>query len=277
METTTTRYLGKCPICEGDFKLTADTNVLVHHGYRRPGDGMIHGDCYAVHYPPYEVSCEVTKKYLGIVEANRVASEKRLKALESGEVTELTEVSLVSREIHTFRKGDAVWPQKLRYAISEVKYRITNLKSEETRLTKLIDNWAVAPIRTLEEETTRLKAEADQRKASKGEEKAKKLQEKIEGYQKRIDSGVRNQNASSLRDIFESITYNLPHKISPDTSKRDAVKKVDRDHVWTAMGFLTATGEIDPKISDIYHTIYRDTFEWPAVLGAPKKGKGKKK
>lgn len=44
---TVTRYVGKCPICEGDFKLTTDAihgnfgdgQKMVHHGYQRPGDG----------------------------------------------------------------------------------------------------------------------------------------------------------------------------------------------------------------------------------------------
>ena len=68
---TVTRYVGKCPICEGDFKLTTDAihgnfgdgQKMVHHGYQRPGDGSgIIGDCYAVGRPAYEESCDVTRE-----------------------------------------------------------------------------------------------------------------------------------------------------------------------------------------------------------------------
>lgn len=59
--------LGHCPVCEGEFKVRA--GKLVHHGYERPGDGMIHGDCFAVGYEPYERSpkgCEDYKAELFI-------------------------------------------------------------------------------------------------------------------------------------------------------------------------------------------------------------------
>ena len=53
---TVTRYVGNCQICERDQKLTVDMK-MVHHGYLRPGDGEIHGDCPCVGAEPYEVSC----------------------------------------------------------------------------------------------------------------------------------------------------------------------------------------------------------------------------
>jgi len=34
--------LGTCPVCEGEYKVKG--GVLVHHGYRRPGDGAISND-----------------------------------------------------------------------------------------------------------------------------------------------------------------------------------------------------------------------------------------
>jgi len=41
-----TRYIGWCPVCERDIKVRDD--VLVHHGYQRPGVGYIIGDCVGV-------------------------------------------------------------------------------------------------------------------------------------------------------------------------------------------------------------------------------------
>lgn len=40
------------------------TNVLVLHGYRRPGTGYIVGNCYGMKYAPFEVSCERTKQFV---------------------------------------------------------------------------------------------------------------------------------------------------------------------------------------------------------------------
>lgn len=46
----TTRYIGNCQICEGEQKL--HDGRMVHHGYKRPGDGQIDGDCPGVHADP---------------------------------------------------------------------------------------------------------------------------------------------------------------------------------------------------------------------------------
>jgi len=42
----------ECQVCELSQCLTKD-GVLVHHGYERPGDGWIHGDCFGVAHKPF--------------------------------------------------------------------------------------------------------------------------------------------------------------------------------------------------------------------------------
>lgn len=60
-----TRYIGFCPVCEGHFKCQAEHGryYLVHHGYKRPGDGFIIGDCFGVGREPHEVSPELARDY----------------------------------------------------------------------------------------------------------------------------------------------------------------------------------------------------------------------
>jgi hypothetical protein len=41
----------ECQICEGQF--CTKGGRMVHHGYQRPGDGAIHGDCYGVGHIPF--------------------------------------------------------------------------------------------------------------------------------------------------------------------------------------------------------------------------------
>lgn len=67
---------GTCPACFGDY--VATPTKLVHHGYQRPGDGQIHGDCPGVGYPPYEVSCEGTQAYLAQTESAIGIFERQL-------------------------------------------------------------------------------------------------------------------------------------------------------------------------------------------------------
>jgi hypothetical protein len=42
----------ECQICENRQCMTKDGR-MVHHGYQRPGDGYIHGDCMGVGYLPF--------------------------------------------------------------------------------------------------------------------------------------------------------------------------------------------------------------------------------
>jgi hypothetical protein len=63
--------LGTCPVCDRIQKLNLKVGLghrhrskqkehplMVLHGYKRPGDGWIYGDCFGVGYPPYELSTE---------------------------------------------------------------------------------------------------------------------------------------------------------------------------------------------------------------------------
>ncbi len=166
---TATRFVGKCGVCEGDFKLThaskhpsveSEGFRLVHHGYKRPGDGEIHGDCFAVGMAPYEISTDATEQYLHLVEQQLANQMQHLVRLESGAVTELRKQ--ISRgtwgapEFKTLTPADG-WEFKdeLRARIGETRYRITNLQREARRLERLINQWVRRPVRTIEEESER--------------------------------------------------------------------------------------------------------------------------
>src|SRR5271170_2740661 len=84
-----TRFLGNCQLCEGDFKLTAE-NCMVHHGFKRPGDGVIHGDCPGVGSDPYEVSCELIKDALTVTERAIANMKETLAQYKAGEITHFT-------------------------------------------------------------------------------------------------------------------------------------------------------------------------------------------
>lgn len=45
-----------CQICARVIK--ANTGVIAHHGYQRPGDGWQTASCAGARYLPYEVSCD---------------------------------------------------------------------------------------------------------------------------------------------------------------------------------------------------------------------------
>lgn len=64
--------MGTCQACFSVQKLPKGRIAL--HGYERPGDGFIYGDCWGSHELPFEQSCEITKIALN----NYLASKERL-------------------------------------------------------------------------------------------------------------------------------------------------------------------------------------------------------
>lgn len=50
-----------CQACEGFFKLN-EKGLVVKHGFRRPGDGFLRGECLGVGHLPYEASCELMRE-----------------------------------------------------------------------------------------------------------------------------------------------------------------------------------------------------------------------
>lgn len=162
---TVTRFLGTCQICEQEQKL--HMRGLVHHGFKRPGHGSIEGDCYGVHAVPYEVSCDLVKKYLVIVANEIVSSEARLVQLQTpGAVTTLFRTNGYQSKTFTLGESDPItWRQEMERAIGDIKYKITCLKREVTRLEARITNWKLAPIRTVEEGQAEEKAAKDARAA----------------------------------------------------------------------------------------------------------------
>jgi len=183
-----TRYVGNCPVCEGDFKLTPDGQRLVHHGYKRPGDGMIHGDCFAVDYEPYEVSDRGCREYKDAVQATKEGHESYLKRLEAGEVRKLTkEKSRGAYRLPEFVEvngdsedaGERADFERLRgYKINEMKSRITQCEQELARMDRRIAAWVKKPIKTWEEAAAevaaRTKAEREARRAILEEKRSAK-------------------------------------------------------------------------------------------------------
>lgn len=180
-ELVITRFLGICPVCEGRFKLdhrgtaTAMSSGfrMVHHGYKRPGDGEIHGDCFGVHYPPYEVSTDGTEQYLGMIELRLSTAREAMQRYESGEVTELRRLEnpYSRHEPPRFKLLTPAdgweWRQELQDRMRRLEYEIKGLVREQTRLRALIDGWQRLPVMTLDEDMAQKRAKSDASRAAR--------------------------------------------------------------------------------------------------------------
>ncbi len=69
-----------CTGCFETHAVTADQRI-VHHGYRRPGDGRIHGDCMGVGFEPWEKGLGVVAE---VLRSQLTRSEELRKRLHTG-------------------------------------------------------------------------------------------------------------------------------------------------------------------------------------------------
>jgi hypothetical protein len=168
------RQIGSCQVCEGDFKLHGGRMVL--HGYKRPGHGYILGDCMGVGEVPYEVSCDITKRMRDGVAGAIVKAENRLADLKEGRVHELTirfrGGGDTYKEPKVYKRGDPNFEWKLRDAVSDVERDIYYLKRDHARLVKRVDAWQQRPIRTFEEERSKVEASKAERAQIVAEKRA---------------------------------------------------------------------------------------------------------
>lgn len=85
--TKKSEYVGTCQVCFNKQKIRNDRLVL--HGYTRPGDGFLHGDCSGSNEFPYEEDCQLTKRILEMVESHLTELEKHLTKLKNHEIKDL--------------------------------------------------------------------------------------------------------------------------------------------------------------------------------------------
>jgi len=163
---TVTRHIGRCPVCEGDFRLHKLT--MVHHGYKRPGYGEIVGDCFGVGYPPYELSTEGTEHYLAAVERGIAGNERMLAELtndpQSVTVLKMKVTGFGRRDYEpvTYTPADGYeFRSALQSKIREVERSQERLRDEQRRCEHLIRDRVKRPVRT-EEEDMAQKVQASQ-------------------------------------------------------------------------------------------------------------------
>jgi len=222
------RLLGTCPICEGSFKLTS-TEKLVHHGFKRPGDGVIHGDCFAVDYPPYEVSCEVTKVYRSSIETFLQNVNKTIAQYKANEIKHFVKFNLYSRKTVEFVLGVTdpyVWERECESQIRELEFRARGLSNEIARLTRLIDNWEPRDIQTVMEE--KAKNERATREAKAAELEAKRTEKATKEAAKKARKTALEAKRANIKANFVKSFEDLSKEPESHERTLKAYKLVDK-------------------------------------------------
>lgn len=224
-----TRHIGNCQICEKDFKLTGE-GYLVHHGYRRPGDGALYGSCPGVDHVPYERGTDALREFADrLVEAIGEA-ENRLHDLKTGKITKLRVQR--GRSAIEVSEGEPLWRRALEGHIQTAESAIKNLRREQDRVRRRICDWVERPLRTVEEETRKeerakseKREEREQKRAereAKRRESERKIAERTErrkrqrqAYEERIAELAQNPDAKAKREAAK-LTKQLERQLGED-------------------------------------------------------------
>ena len=135
---------GTCGVCEQNVKMRDDQG-LVHHGFQRPGDGMIHGDCFGVGYKPHELSPEAASAFLEkSLKPSAESLKQKLTDLREGRVTKL-QTHQPSRlnewKGEYIQAGEAGWERRLEREISSTEQYLGWAERDITHFTKKVGEW----------------------------------------------------------------------------------------------------------------------------------------
>lgn len=149
METVT--IVGTCGVCEREISVR--DNVLVHHGYQRPGDGQIYGDCFGVGYPPLERSTQASINYRATRQREATQLTSIISALKNGETIVVQRPTYMRgpESLMTFVAG-VTDLEHFRTAVDseirDLKGRKDLAESEIRRMDRLIAEWKLEELGT---------------------------------------------------------------------------------------------------------------------------------
>ena len=211
---TATRYIGTCPVCEGEQKLHKMT--LVHHGYQRPVYGSIQGDCFGVGYPPYELSTEGTEAYLVAVRRGIDGNEEALARLRDPDLAsiDVSRRRLSGWETTTYTPADGYQFQRaLQEKIDAVEAAQRQLKTEERRCVRLIQDFTPRRVRTEEEDLVQKSQVSQARRAVLDEARSVRQAKRaaLDAKQR-----AREQEHAALIEEYRQIFESLASQASPD-------------------------------------------------------------
>ena len=139
---------GTCPACFANVKLKNQSGkelpTIVLHGYKRPGWGSVQGRCFGVDYPPFELSPKGTEFVVGILKSQLENRESFLKRLQAGEVTMLSDRSGI--RMLTPESEGSNWKYLISDRTRETEHEIKMIKSDISKLEKLISEWKLLPL-----------------------------------------------------------------------------------------------------------------------------------
>ncbi len=146
---------GTCPVCFNNIKLRPTARKardkampgITLHGYKRPGTGYIHGECFGIDYPPFELSAEGSHAFIAELDQSIANIEHAIREYESGAVDELYVDR--DRKLTLVKKSEAPpheWEKYLKEKISSSKAQKDWLTTTRAFVKRQADGWHPKPL-----------------------------------------------------------------------------------------------------------------------------------
>lgn len=139
-------HTGTCAICSQNVKMEEGgaRQVLVLHGFRRPGHGATEGQCFGRGYAPYELSSQACVDYLAqVVLPSLKDSQTYLVRLKTGDVEVIT---CNVRSAVAVKKGDPLWAKTVAREIACTEQEIAARTAEQVLFQRRVEDWKLAEL-----------------------------------------------------------------------------------------------------------------------------------
>jgi hypothetical protein len=143
---------GTCACCFRNIKLKmrgSQLPVMVLHGYKRPGWGQVHGSCFGVDYPPFELATDGTKALVAYLQKNVERCEQEIKDIQSGThkgIYVQTGGGAYSKKMEHVTPEDPRWATVSETQIHKDEQLIKSLHGDIKLLQGLIQRWVLAEL-----------------------------------------------------------------------------------------------------------------------------------
>jgi hypothetical protein len=146
---------GTCPVCFNNIKLRPTARKahdktmpgMTLHGYKRPGTGYLHGECFGIDYPPFELSAEGSHAFIAELDKNIANIDHVLQKYKSGAVTELF-VDRNQKLVHVVKAEVPAheWDGYLKEKIRETDAQKDWLTTTKAFVKRRADSWKLEPL-----------------------------------------------------------------------------------------------------------------------------------
>lgn len=140
-------HCGICSVCLGDYKRTVD-NMIGNHGFKRPGDGELHGMCFGEGYPPLEISDEGCVAFRAVLVQQLANAKANLAHWQSGEVKTMMIKARTFPQVEMVEitPEDPRWANELKLTLLRLEAKVRRLESKIAEMDKRIADWVPVPL-----------------------------------------------------------------------------------------------------------------------------------